>query len=95
MGSMPAHLDSHHRQTVEKIFAHPTSGNIEWRQVESLLAAIGTITPEHDGKLHVRVGAASEVVFAPHGKDADVQTVGDLRHLLTGAGLDPGASTCR
>jgi hypothetical protein len=26
---MEAHLSSHHRNTVEKIFSHPSSGNIE------------------------------------------------------------------
>jgi hypothetical protein len=52
---MTPHLTSHHRRTVEKIFAHPTSGNIEWRQVESLLAAIGQVESEGNGKLHISV----------------------------------------
>ena len=39
---MQAHLNNHHRDTVEKIFSHPTSRNIEWRQVLSLLETIGT-----------------------------------------------------
>jgi len=34
---MDAHLSSHHRDTIAKIFSHPASGNIEWRQVLSLL----------------------------------------------------------
>ena len=30
---MDAHLSSHHRDTIQKIFRHPASGNIEWREV--------------------------------------------------------------
>jgi hypothetical protein len=33
----PSHLSHEHRETLERVFAHPTSGNIEWRQVRSLL----------------------------------------------------------
>ncbi|MDT5131610.1 MAG: hypothetical protein QOE41_921, partial [Mycobacterium sp.] len=37
---MDAHLSSHHRDTIRKIFSHPASGNIEWRQVLSLLETL-------------------------------------------------------
>ncbi len=43
-------LDSHHRATVEKIFSHPTSHNIDWRDVLSLLEAVGSVDHEHDGR---------------------------------------------
>jgi hypothetical protein len=92
---MTPHLTSHHRRTVEEIFAHPTSGNIEWRQVESLLAAIGRVESDGNGKLHISVGSQPEVVMAPHGKDASVQTVVDLRALLTRLGLAPHARAGR
>jgi hypothetical protein len=39
-----------HRDTIEKIFSHSSSGNIEWRQVLSLLNVVGTTTEEHNGK---------------------------------------------
>src|SRR6185436_813619 len=35
--TMTAHLDSNHRDTVEQIFNRPSSGNVEWRRVRSLL----------------------------------------------------------
>ncbi len=34
---MDSHVSSHHRLTIEKIFHHPAGGNIEWRQVLSML----------------------------------------------------------
>jgi hypothetical protein len=85
-----AHLNNHHRDTIEKIFAHPASHNIEWRQVLSLLEAIGTATEEHNGKVTVTVGPEREVFRSPHGKDVDVQMVVDLRRMLTQAGYGPG-----
>jgi uncharacterized membrane protein HdeD (DUF308 family) len=30
---MAADLNNHHRVTLQKIFSHPLSGNVEWRQV--------------------------------------------------------------
>ncbi len=89
---MAANLSSEHRDTVERIFRHPASRNIEWRQVVSLLEQIGTVTHEHNGKLKVTVGPETEVFPAPHGKDVDVQMVVDLRRMLKQAGLSPDGS---
>jgi hypothetical protein len=89
---MEAHLSSHHRDTVEKIFSHPASRNIEWRQVASLLETIGTVTQEHNGKLKVTLGPETEVLPAPHGEDVDVQMVVDLRRMLKQAGYGPESS---
>lgn len=89
---MPEHLNNHHRDTVEKIFGHPASGNVEWRQVVSLLQNIATTTQEHNGKLRVTLGPETEVFQPPHDtNDVDVQTVVDLRRMLTQAGYAPGA----
>ena len=87
-----AHLGSHHRDTVKRIFARPTSHNIEWREVVSLLDAIGTVTHEHNGKLRVSLGPETEVLPAPHGKDVDVQILVDLRRMLKDAGFAPDGS---
>jgi hypothetical protein len=87
---MTSDLNNHHRDTLRKIFGHPTSGNIEWRQVVSLLNAVGTVEEEHNGKLRVTLGPETEVFEPPRGKDIDVQTVVDLRRMLSEAGF--GAS---
>jgi len=80
-------VSSEHRNTLDKIMRHPTSGNIEWRQVRSLLEAVGTVTEEHDGKLRVTVGDQTDVLQRPHGKDIGKDTIVDPRHLLTRAGI--------
>jgi hypothetical protein len=92
---LEAHLNNHHRGTVAKIFAHPPSGNVEWRQVRSLLEAIGTVTSKHDGKLEVTVGPEREVLSAPKDKDVDVQTLVDLRRILAQAGYAPDGGSPR
>jgi hypothetical protein len=82
----PEHLDNRHRNTLRQIFEHPTSHNIEWHAVTSLLEAIGTVAAHHDGKVTVTVGSQTEIFDPPAGKDADVQMVIDLRRLLSNAG---------
>ena len=77
-------VNSDHRETLRRIFAHPSSANIEWRQVRSLLEAVGTVREHHNGKLEVTVGATTEVLQPPHGKDVDRQMIVDLRRLLRG-----------
>jgi hypothetical protein len=79
-------LSNHHRETVQKILDHPASGNVEWRQVLSLLEAIGEVTEEHNGKFKVTLGPETEVLHPPRGKDVDEQMIVDLRRLLDQAG---------
>ena len=84
---MAAHLSNRHRDTVGQIFSEPASHNIEWREVVSLLEAVGTVTDEHNGKLRISLGQETEVFSPPHGKDVDIQMVVDLRRMLGAAGV--------
>lgn len=54
---MSGDLNNHHRDTLRKIFSHPASGNLEWRQVLSLLEAVGTVSEDHNGKVKVTLSA--------------------------------------
>jgi hypothetical protein len=86
---MAADLNNRHRDTLERIFRHPSSGNVEWRQVLSLLEAVGTTTEEPNGKVKVTLGQETEVLQPPDDKDIDQQMIVDLRRMLTNAGLAP------
>ena len=86
---MATSLNNHHRDTLAQIFSHPSSGNIEWPHVLSLLEAVGTVTKEHNGKFKVAVGPEIEVLEPPRGKDIDQQMIVDLRRMLTSAGFAP------
>jgi hypothetical protein len=81
------HLDNHHRRTAQAILSHPVSHNIEWRDVLSLLEAIGEVTEEHNGKFKVAVGGETETLHRPSGKDVGEQMVVDLRRMLGAAGI--------
>src|SRR6266550_7806136 len=76
-------LDAEHRNTVEQIFARPSSGNLEWRRVRSLLGEVATVTEEHNGRLGVTLGGETEVLEPPRGKDVHVQMIVDLRRMFT------------
>jgi hypothetical protein len=88
-GLEPEHLDNRHRDTLREIFRHPTSHNIEWHAVLSLLEAVGTVTVRHDGKVAVKLGPEQEFLDPPAGKDIDEQMVVDLRRMLGNAGYRP------
>ena len=85
-----ADLNNHHRETLRRVFTHPTSGNVEWHQVLSLLEAVGSVTDEPNGKVRVTVGAETETLVRPRHKDVDEELLSRLRRMLTGAGLAPG-----
>ena len=84
--SEPAHLSNHHRNTLRQLFQHPVSHNIDWRAVVSLLEAVGSIVEQHAGKFEVTLGSETEFFDPPAAKDIDVQTVVDLRGMLSRAG---------
>jgi hypothetical protein len=84
---MPKDLSHHHRDTLEKMFSHSSSGNIEWHDVLSLLEAVGITSHEDNGKVRVTLGTETEILQPPRGKDIDEQMLVDLRRMLTNAGF--------
>ena len=84
-----AALDGHHRSTVEKIFRHPVSHNIQWHDVLSLLESVGTVAKSHDDRYTVTLGSETETFDTPRHHDIDEQQVIDLRRMLKAAGISP------
>ena len=83
-----AELSGHHRDTVRRIFEHPTSHNIEWHDVASVLEAVADVENHSAGKIAVTVGAERMILDVPDGKDVDVDMLVALRRLLTAGGYD-------
>ena len=83
-------LNGHHRVTVEKIFQHPVSHNIQWHDVLSLLESVGQVSERHDGRYKVTLGTETETLERPSGHDVNEQMVIDLRRMLKGAGITSG-----
>ena len=84
--SEPRDLNNRRRDTLLQIFQHPTSHNVEWQDVLSLLEAVGSVEQRPDGKYVVHVGAWTEVLVSPKHKNIDTDLVVDLRRRLSGAG---------
>ncbi len=87
---MDAHLSSHHRDTIEKIFRlqrASTSNGV--KSCRYLVRYLETTTEERNGKFTVALGPETEVLEAPRGKDIDAQMIIDLRRILRQAGFAP------
>lgn len=87
------HLNNHHRDTLVSIFQHPASHNINWKAVISLLSAVGTVEETPGGRLRIALGGEELVLTKPRHKEVDMQTVVDLRRMLTSSGYAPVAET--
>lgn len=86
---IPPHLNSHQRDTLAQVFNHPTSRNIEWHDVLSLLNAVGTVRETHKGHLEVVLGGETETLEPMHHKNIDVEQLVVLRRLLRKTGFGP------
>ncbi|MFM1917392.1 MAG: hypothetical protein RJB01_907 [Actinomycetota bacterium] len=85
------HLNHKQLDVLEKVYAHPVAHNLTWHDLRTLLDAVGDVEEKHNGSWRITIGGVA-VVFDPnHGKELSTQEVMDLRHMLTGAGLEPGA----
>lgn len=87
----PSNLSGTHLDTLSQIFRHPTSHNIEWHDVLSLLEAAGSVEEHGDGRYRVTIGGESIFVERPEHKDIDTEVVVELRRLLRDGGFDSQA----
>ena len=83
-------LSRDHERTLQTIFQHPVAHNLAWRQVVTLLEAIGTVQEEHNGHYLMTVGEQTHDMHRPRHKDlADIAELLALRHFLERAGITP------
>ena len=80
-----------HEQLVRTIFHDPISGNIHWREVESLLKHLGAeIEPLSGARLRVRLNGTEGIIHRPHHSNVlDRQGVRHLREYLARARVTP------
>ena len=84
-------MNNKHRKILAIIFTDPVNGNIEWREIENLLVAVGcrmlegsgsTVTFEKDG--------LRATFHRPHPDKAALRyRVKDARHFLTELRITP------
>jgi len=73
------------------VFSQPISGDIKWRDVESLLNGLGAELQERAGsRVAVSLNERIAVFHRPHpGPNLDKGAVRDVRRFLESAGVNP------
>ena len=80
-----------HLNLLRAIFQDPVSGNIHWREVESLLHHLGaSIEPTHGARFRVVLNKIEGILHHPHhGNVCTKQDIKQLREYLACAGISP------
>lgn len=81
---------SHHAKLIRSIFQNPPSGNVHWRDVESLLRHVGASMESISGtRVRVKLERAEAVLHRPHHNVLDATGLMHLREFLARAGVTP------
>jgi len=80
-----------HQRTLELLFAHPTSANVQWRDIEALFTELGAEVSEREGsRVAVVLFDEVRVFHRPHpSPDTDKGAVASIRKWLEQYGVVP------
>jgi HicA toxin of bacterial toxin-antitoxin, len=85
-------LVSHkHEALLRTVFHDPISGNIHWREIESLLGHLGAdVEPLSGARIRVKLNGVEGILHRPHhGNTLDKSSVRHLREYLAHARCTP------
>ena len=91
MSTANADLTVAERRVLDRIFQHPLSHNLSWREIVELFEAVGEFEHSHNGNLVLKLGTNHMAFETAHAKDLSANDVMALRHLLSRAGWTPSA----
>jgi hypothetical protein len=82
-----------HENLLRAIFHDPVSGNIHWREIESLLHHVGArIEPLSGARFRATLNGAEDVLHRPHhGDTLDRSGVRHVREFLARARMTPSS----
>jgi len=82
-----------HSSLLRAIFHDPVSGNIHWREIESLLRHLGaSVVPAHGARFHVTLNGCDDFMHHPHQSNVcDRTMIKHLREYLSRAGVTPSS----
>lgn len=82
-----------HDNLLRSIFEGPVSGNVHWRELESMLTHLGArVEPHHGASFRVVLNGVEGFLHHPH--NSTTCTKQELRHVrdyLASAGVNPSA----
>lgn len=87
-----ATLSKASRATLDALFRHPVTHNLEWPDVVALFAKLGTADHKSHNEIAFGIGTERHLVHKPHAKDLTASEVMAFRHILTRAGWSPATS---
>ena len=80
-----------HRRTLQAIFAEPVRANVPWKDIETLLGALGAELTEGQGsRVRIALAGIRAVFHRPHPqKETDKGALRSMREFLSKAGIEP------
>ena len=80
-----------HRKILEQLFLRPVSGNIKWRDIETLFVALGAELSEREGsRVEVFLFNEIRIFHRPHpSPDTDKGAVASIREWLKTNEVEP------
>ena len=84
-------MSRHHAKLIRTVFHDPPSGNVHWRDIESLLKHVCASVESISGaRVRVTLNHMEGVLHRPHhGHTLDASALLHLRGLLARAGVTP------
>jgi len=82
-------MNAKNKSALTDIFSRPVKSNIEWKDIESLLTALGADISEGNGsRVRVKLNGIRAVFHRPHPqKETDKGAVVSVRQFLENAGV--------
>ncbi len=80
-------LSTSDQRVLARLFQHPLSHNLSWRETLVLMATLGSVSHSHDGDVVLRIGKVESRFRPGRDKDLSAEALLALRHFLTRAGL--------
>jgi hypothetical protein len=90
-------MSRHHANLIRSIFHDPPSGNVHWREIESLLKHVGAdLEPLSGARIRVTLNRMESVLHRPHHSNVlDTNSLVHLRGFLARAGVTPSLYEAR
>jgi hypothetical protein len=84
-------MSRRHAHLIRSIFHDPPSGNVHWRDIESLLKHVGSSIEQLSGaRVRVKLNRMEDVLHRPHHSNVlDARSLLHLREVLARAGVTP------
>ena len=82
-------LSKKHKQTLDRIFQDPIRSDVEWKDIENLLHALGAEVTEGKGsRVRIYLNNVRAVFHRPHPqKETDKGALRSMRRFLNEAGV--------